>query len=145
MTSSSSNCNSGSWSGDPIKLFHNDVEKAIIPSGFTDFEYCIVMDDVDIENDKFKLLAGGSNGVCINSLHVNNNQILVGKNNDMASFDFDKPVSPGCINHAVKTSQLTIQNGQVVESECTGKIIVNKTLMPEINHNEPNYFKLILN
>ena len=86
----------------------------------------MAMDDVDIENDKFKLLAGGSDGVCINSLHVNNNQMLVGKNNDMTSFDFDRPDSPGCRDHAVKTSSLTIQNGQVVESECTGELIVKK-------------------
>ena len=92
-----------------------------IPSGFTDFEYCIDMDDVDIENDEFKMLASGNDGVCINSLYVNNKRILVGKNNDLTSFAFDQPDSPGCNDHTWKISSLKIQNGQAVEFKfCTG-------------------------
>ena len=113
-----------SWYGDPITLFHNDVEKTKIPNRFTDFEYCIDMAEVDIENDKFKLLAGGTDGVCINSLYVNNKQILVGKSNDLTSFEFDRPDShekPVCLDNQLKTSSLTIKNGQVIESECKGE------------------------
>ena len=82
------------------------------------------MDEVDIENDSFKLLAGGSDGVCINSLHVNNEQILVGKNNDLTKFEIDQPdqfEKPACLDNEMRTSSLTIQNGQVVESEYKGK------------------------
>ena len=85
------------------------------------------MDQVDVENDSFKLLAGGSDGVCINSLHVNNEQILVGKNNDLTRFEFDQPdqwEGLACLDNEMRTSSLTIQNGQVVESECKGKIIL---------------------
>ena len=82
------------------------------------------MDEVDIENDSLKLLAGGSDGVCINSLHVNNEQILVGKNNDLSNFEFDQVghyEKPVCLENLMRTSSLTIQNGKVVESECKGK------------------------
>ena len=78
----------------------------------------------DIENDRFTLLAGGTNGVCINSLHVNNEKILVGKNNDLSNFEFDQVghyEKPVCLENLMRTSSLTIQNGQVVESICKGK------------------------
>ena len=121
MRSPGSNCKASSWYGDPIKLFHNDEEKAIIPSKFTDFEYCIDMDDVDIENDEFKMLASGSDGVCIDSLHINNNQILVGKNNDLAFFEFVSD-DEHCSNDYMSSSQITIQNGQVISSTCKGQL-----------------------
>ena len=120
--SSSSNCAAGSWDGNPITLFHNNVEKAKIPAAFRDFHYCI--EEVDIENDRFTFLAGGEDGVCINSLHVNNEQILVGKNNDLTKFEIDQPdqfEKPACLDNEMRTSSLTIQNGQVVESICKGK------------------------
>ena len=70
------------------------------------------------------MLAGGADGVCINSLHVNNKQILVGKNNDLSNFEFDQPSDdekPICLYNKMRTSSLTIQNGQVVKSKCKGK------------------------
>ena len=122
--SSSSNCDATTWYGDPITLFHNDVQKAKIPTLFKNFEYCIEVVEVDIENDRFTLLAGGADGVCINSLHVNDEQILVGKNNDLSNFEFDQEnqyEEPVCLDNKMRTSSLTIQNGQVVESICKGK------------------------
>ena len=68
MTSRSSNCNSNTWSGNPITLFHNDVQKATVSNGFKDFEYCLDKDEVDVEKDKFKLLSGGIDGVSIYSI-----------------------------------------------------------------------------
>ena len=79
------------------------------------------MVDVDIENDRFTLLAGGTDAVCINSLHVNNEKILVGKNNDLSNFEFDQDEEPVCLENLMRTSSLTIQNGQVVEPICKGK------------------------
>ena len=71
VTSSSSNCRSNTWSGNPITLFHNDVEKTTIPNGFTDFEYCLDNDEVDVKKDKFKLLSGGIDGVSVyDMLHI---------------------------------------------------------------------------
>ena len=102
-------------------MFHNDVEKATLPTRFQDFEYCISKDDVDIENDTFKFLAGGTDGVCIFSLHVDNKQIFVGKNDDLTSFEFDQPdqwKSPFCLENRLVTSSLSIKNGEVIESQC---------------------------
>ena len=70
VTSSSSNCRSNTWSGNPITLFHNDVEKATIPNGFNHFEYCLDNDEVDVKKDKFKLLSGGIDGVSIIKYHL---------------------------------------------------------------------------
>ena len=123
LKSSSENCDATTFYGDPITLLHNDVEMAKIPTQFDDFKYCFDMDQIDIENDNFKLVAGGDDGVCINSLHVGDEQILVGRNNDMASFEFDKPdqwEGLVCNNDIMRTSSLTIQNGKVIESECKG-------------------------
>ena len=76
------------------------------------------------KDDSFTLLAGGADGVCINSLHVNNEKILVGKNNDLSNFELDQVnqhEEPVCLDNLMRTSSLTIQNGQVVESICKGK------------------------
>ena len=70
------------------------------------------------------MLAGGEDGVCINSLHVNNEQILVGKNNDLSNFEFDQESWDDpqvCRDDIMRTSYLTIQNGQVIGSVCEGK------------------------
>ena len=127
MTSTLTNCTAGTRYGDPITLFQNDVEKAIIPKGFQDFEHCIDFNDVDIENDNFIFVAGGEDGVCITSLHfkyilnniVNSKQILVGKNSNLTSFEFDMPGF--CNDNKLKTALLTIRNETVIESECEGK------------------------
>ena len=87
------------------------------------------MVEVDIENDRFTLLAGGTDGVCINSLYVNNEKILVGKNNDLSNFEFDQVnqyEEPVCLENLMRTSSLTIQNGQAVESICKGKSYIVK-------------------
>ena len=87
------------------------------------------MVEVDIENDRFTLLAGGSDSVCINSLHVNNEKILVGKNNDLSNFEFNQVnqhEEPVCLENLMRTSSLTIQNGQVVESICNGKSYIGE-------------------
>ena len=80
----------------------------------------------DIKNDRFTLLAGGSDGVCINSLHVNNEKILVGKNNDLSNFVFDRDNQNVCLDNLMRTSFLTIQNGQVVETICNGKSYIGE-------------------
>ena len=124
MISTSTNCSSLTRSGDPITLFHNDVEIATIPKYFKNFEHCIDYNDVDIENDNFRLVAGGSDGVCITSLHVyfivnnivNSKQILVGKYKNLTSFEFDQPGV--CRDDKFKAASLTIRNGKVVNSTC---------------------------
>ena len=126
LKSSLSNCNAGTRSGDPVRLFHNGVRVATAPEGFKTFDHCIDYDDVDIQNDEFRLKAGGGDRVCITSLHVeyikdnivNSKQILVGKNNDLTSFEFDTPGV--CLDNKLRTASLTIQDGVVIESECKG-------------------------
>ena len=116
--------------GDPITVFHNKgynhaAEKVTIPSGFQNFEYCIAVDDLDIENDDFKFFASGSDGVCITSLHVDGKQLFVGKNDDLTSFVFARPnqgESFVCLSDKMKTPSLTIKNGKVIQSQCKGTI-----------------------
>ena len=50
---------------------------------------------------------------------MNSKQILVGKNSNLTSFEFDMPGF--CNDNKLRTASLTIRNGTVIESECEGK------------------------
>ena len=54
IESSKENCKSGTWTGSSIHLFHNNIEKATIPSKFEQFSFCLPINYIDAENDKFK-------------------------------------------------------------------------------------------
>ena len=106
------------------KGYNRTPEKATIRKRFTDFEYCIAKNDIDIENDTFKFFASGDNAVCITSLHVDGKQIFVGKNDDLGSFKLTVPSNrwPSiCSEDNMSTSSLTIKNGEVIQSQCKGK------------------------
>ena len=57
--------------------------------------------------------------VCISSLRLNNEQIFVGKNDDLSHFAFDND-GLACKADRMTTPLLTIQNGTVVSSRCKG-------------------------
>jgi len=119
IESSKDNCTSGTYTGSPIGLFHNNVEKATIPSKFEQFSFCLPLNYVNIENDQFKLHMKKRDGVCISSLRLNNKQILVGKNDDLSHFSFDND-GITCKANQMVTPLLTIKNGTVVSSICKG-------------------------
>ena len=75
------------------------------------------MDDVDVSNDKFQLQSSSGDGVCITSLSININQLFVGKNNNLPSFWIDGN-DHYCLDDFMSTSQITIQNEQVISSLC---------------------------
>ena len=54
IESSDESCDSSTWTGSPIHLFHNNIKKAIIQSKFQRFSFCLPTNEVDIKNDKFK-------------------------------------------------------------------------------------------
>ena len=60
--------------------------------------------------------------VCISSLHVNNKQIFVGKDNNLSNFSFDND-GLVCQSDEMKTPLLTIQDGKVISSICKGLLI----------------------
>ena len=65
----------------------------------------------------------------IYSRHFSNQQILVGRNNDMKNFEFDQAdqwEGLVCGTDIMRTSTLTFQNGKVIESECKGHLTFNK-------------------
>ena len=88
-----------------------------MPAASTEFEYCLDMDDIDIANDEFQLQSSSEDGVCITSLSINSNQLFVGKNNNLASFWIDGN-DQYCLDDFMSTSQITIQNDQVISSIC---------------------------
>ena len=49
------------WTGSTAKVLHNGVQIGTLPYGYTHSEFCI--DEVDVVNDKFKIVNGGNNGV----------------------------------------------------------------------------------
>ena len=59
-------CWSQTGSGNDITLLHNGVEKFIYQSEFTDFDFCLHSNEVDVENDLFELKNGGDDGVSRN-------------------------------------------------------------------------------
>ena len=71
-SSESSNCIasggkdiSANWEGDIITVYHNNVEIGQLPNAFTQEELCLPAADVDVANDKFKFVNGGTHGVSI--------------------------------------------------------------------------------
>ena len=108
------------WDGDDITIKQNGNTIATIPAGFKEFNYCLNIDDVDVTNDEFQLQSTGSDGICITSLLINFNPLLVGENNNLQSFWIDSD-TPYCSDEYMSSSQITIQNGQVISSTCKGK------------------------
>ena len=115
---SCTNCHTG-WNGNAIRLKHNGNTIATIPAGFTVFEHCLNMDDVDVTNDKFQLQSTGNNEVCITSLRINQNLIYAGENNHLRNFWIGGD-DPYCFGNFMTSSQITIRNGRVISSACTG-------------------------
>ena len=91
-----------------------------MPRGSKKFEYCLDMDDVDVPKDKFQLQSSSGDGVCITSLSINNLQLFVGKNNNLPSFWIDRN-DQYCLNDFMSTSQIIIQNEQVISSLCKNR------------------------
>ena len=90
-----------------------------MPSGFREFEHCLKNDDVDVANDEFQLQSTSDNGVCITSLSINGNPLLVGRSNNLQNFWIDSN-EQDCLDNFISSSQITIQNGQVIYSTCKG-------------------------
>ena len=85
--------------------------------GFTDFEHCFDLSDVDVENDEFEFEEYTGDGVCITSLSINDNQLLVGKYGNLPSFWLDA-VDEYCLTTFMSAPRITIKNGEV-SSVCT--------------------------
>ena len=105
------------WDGSEIIIKHNGQTIATMPAGFTEFEHCLNNDDVDVANDEFQLQSTSGNGVCITSLSINDNPILVGASNNLQNFWIDSDGSY-CLDNFMSSSQITIRNGQVISSTC---------------------------
>ena len=86
---------------------------------FNKFEYCRRWDEIDVENDEFQLQIQWEDSVCITSLTVNGNEILVGKLNDQPTFWMDIRQNL-CRDGFMATPQITIKNGKVLSSSCKG-------------------------
>ena len=107
------------WAGSEIIIKHNGHTIATMPAGFREFEHCLNIDDVDVTNDEFQLQSTSDDAVCITSLSINRNPLLVGKSNNLQSFWIDSN-EPYCLDHFMSSSQITIRNGQVTSSTCKG-------------------------
>ena len=105
------------WAENDIVIKHNGVSVATMPAASTEFEYCFNMDDIDIANAELQLQSSSGDGVCITSLSINNNQLFVGKNNNLSSFWIDEN-DQYCLDDFMSTSQITIKNERVISSFC---------------------------
>ena len=109
----------GNWDGDEIDFNVNGERQGLLEGEFNKFEFCRRWDEVDVENDQFQLQSKGDDGVCITSLTVNGNEMLVGKLNDQPSFWIDGNQNH-CRDGSMSTPQITIKNGKVLSSSCKG-------------------------
>ena len=73
-------------------------------------------------NDRFQLQSTNNDGVCISNFQVNGTQIFVGPENNQTSFWIDQN-DLSCDNQKIGTRALTVQNGQVIFSECRGNLL----------------------
>ena len=105
-----------------FNIRHNGEVVGTMEPDSSYFEYCVDVDQVDFENDFFDFVAPVSDGVCITSLTLNDEPVLVGPNNDQSKFWLDAE-NHHCLENIVSTPILTIQNGQDYYSECTKEII----------------------
>ena len=109
------NQNADDWAGSELKILHNDVEIKSLPAGFTDENICI--DGFDIQNDLLEIRPSDSDDICIIGLFINENQLLVGKNNDQESF-WMVGADLSCDDSQMKTDRIVIQNAKVASSIC---------------------------
>ena len=109
------------WAGSTIQIKQNGKVIANMPSAAKDFKHCLPMTDVDIENDEFSLHATTSNGVCITGLYINEEQLLVGKYDDLEGFWLDHD-QPNCVDGYMSSSHMIIKNGKVVLSQCKPRL-----------------------
>ena len=65
--------------------------------------------------------------MCITGLYIDGRQILVGKNTDQPSFWIDGN-SFRCQDDNMKLSQITIQNGEIISSDCGKKLFKQKSI-----------------
>ena len=128
MTSSASDvcahptlANPNNWLGGTIQLKQNGEVIATMSWGTKNFEHCLPKSDVDVENDEFSLHATSSDGVCITSLYINEEQILVGKDDDLEGFWLDHD-QPNCVDGYMSSSHMIFKNGKVVLSQCKPRL-----------------------
>ena len=105
------------WRGGEITITY-DSDVWTVPAGFTSFEHCI--DNVDVANDLILLSTTSGDGACITGLFYNNNQLLVGQNNDLRSFWIDVD-DQYCLDNFMSTREIGIRNGRAFHSaSCEG-------------------------
>lgn len=99
-----------------INLSVDGVLKTEIPEAFTEFEYCLSFQDFDKE---LRFQSTSNDGVCITSLIVNGNQLLVGKLKNQPYFWIDGDHNE-CSDENLSTPNIIVQNGEVTSSFCPG-------------------------
>ena len=129
---------SASWQGGAIELLYNGEVVGTLPTKSRELEYCRPIDEVDIANDLFEFQSTTNDGVCITSLTVNNEKLLVGTGDDQSTFWLDQD-DAHCTDDSMSGTSLTIQNGQVYHSECKKDFIRANRVEFEGLTVHPNY------
>lgn len=104
------------WDGEPVLLKHKGRKVATLFEGFTDYEFCMLRSEVDIENDKFSIETENKNGICVTSMFIDGNQVRVGKNKELTSFWVDDNVE--CQDGFMAANKVAFINGEVIWDEC---------------------------
>ena len=108
----------------------NQYHEESILRGFSEFEHCFDVEDVANSDFEFEIKMPEwdnwyreSDGVCITSLSIEGDQLLVGKNNNLQSFWLDRD-QHYCLDDFMSTPHIKIRisyqnsNAQVISSRC---------------------------
>ena len=98
------------WGDSQIHININGQRNDTFDSAFTEHEFCSPTSKVNILHDTFQMQSSGTDGFCIESLFVNDKEIL-GPNSSQNN----------CRDVRMPTSEITIKNDQIIYFECKGK------------------------
>ena len=85
--------------------------------------FCFLFQQFNVEKAIIQLESSNTDGVCITSLQINNEILLLGKNKSKSEFwiDGDQNV---CTDTVVAASEISIRNGDVYSSPCKSKNLI---------------------
>ena len=121
-------CNDPDWKGGEIYINVNNIRMQTIPRGFEGtFPFCIVSDKFNVAQAIIQLESSDIDGVCITSLQINNEILLLGKSKSKSEFWIDGNKNECSYNRngaseisVVAAPEISIRNGNVYSSPCKG-------------------------
>ena len=117
-------CHHPEWRGGEIYINVNNIRVQTIPRGYEGtFPFCFVSDKFNVAQAIIQFESSDNDSVCITSLQINDEILLLGKNKSKSEFwiDGDQNV---CTDTDLAASEISIRNGDVYSSPCKSKNLI---------------------